>query len=319
MKKILIKSIIPLLGVLFLLESCKKDTTTAPLGDAGKTVVRISGGGDAPAYAGSLLGVNFLATTQVIDALDIRRETPNAGELATSMTVVVKDDTAALRAYNLANGSNALPLPRAWYTANFPATGIGGTYTVTFAPGDFAKTISLTIPNSTLLDPSATYGLAFTILSTNPSVTISSGKTYVFMVGAKNAYDGIYSVVSGNVQRYSAPGVPTTGDALNGSLAGNGDVTMTTTGANTVYMYGIRWHDGANGGLVGGVDPIYITVDPSTNTTNSNSTTNLTLGNWLGHTNKYDPATKTFYLAMRWNPLTTTREYEIVLKYKQPR
>ncbi|HMK26363.1 MAG TPA: hypothetical protein VK483_10060, partial [Chitinophagaceae bacterium] len=35
--------------------------------------------------------------------------------------------------------------------------------------------------------------------------------------------------------------------------------------------------------------------------------------------NKYDPATKTFHVAFEWNPTTTTRRIEAILKYKKPR
>ena len=166
------------------------------------------------------------------------------------------------------------------------------------------------------MDPSTKYGLGFTITTVDDNGKISATNTTVIEIGAKNAYDGIYSVASGLTTRYTAPGVPAN-DALSGSLAGNPDMVMSTTGAYTVYMSGEQWANSSGG--VGGVDPIYITVDPTTNLTTAISNTNGTLGNWAGHTNKYDPVTKTFYIAMRWNPTANVREYEVVLKYKGPR
>jgi hypothetical protein len=71
--------------------------------------------------------------------------------------------------------------------------------------------------------------------------------------------------------------------------------------------------------MVAGVDGIRVTVDPVTNLTTSLSLGNATFGNWAGNPNFYDPATKTFNLAFRWNPTAATREYLVVMKFKAPR
>ncbi|HMI79481.1 MAG TPA: hypothetical protein VK484_11860, partial [Ferruginibacter sp.] len=225
-----------------------------------------------------------------------------------------------------------LHFPPAWYTLEMDGVktgGQGGTFTFTFKPGEFAKQIYVIIPNATLLDPSALYGLGFTITSADAGGIITQ-KSVVVEIGAKNAYDGIYSYVSGFVQRYTAPGVPEVG-LLNGPLGPlNADIIMATIGANTVEIPPA----GQAGSLtwsyntmplqgVAGIDGLKLTVDPVTNLVNAVSTgyatSNATFGNWLGHTNSYAPGTKTFTLAWRWNPATTTREYEVVLKYKGPR
>ncbi|MEI9955102.1 MAG: hypothetical protein WDM90_02015 [Ferruginibacter sp.] len=102
-------------------------------------------------------------------------------------------------------------MPAAWYTigASTPKTGgSGGTFNITIPAGEFAQPILITIPDATVLDPSTQYGLGFTITSVDASGKISTTNTTVFQVGAKNSYDGIYSIVSGNVQRYTAPGAP---------------------------------------------------------------------------------------------------------------
>jgi hypothetical protein len=322
------KAIAALASIALFAMSCKKVDTPDPIGDAGQTVVKIIGGGDAPNYGYKLLGVSFVNSPQTVSAVQIYRDAPSSAALNTSLTVVVKDDTAALRAYNTANGTNILPLPRTWYTASPAPTSIGGTYTVTFAPGESSKYINLLIPNSTLLDPSASYGIAFTVVSNDGNAINSSGKSYIFAIGAKNAYDGIYTVVSGYVQRYTGPGAPESGantvGNLNGDLAGNADVVMTTTAANTVEWANHNWAFlGASAGIAG-INNLRATVDPATNLVTMMALGNATLHNWTGFTagpwNVYDPATKTFRVAMTWvSTAPAYREYQIVLKYKGPR
>jgi hypothetical protein len=137
-------------------------------------------------------------------------------------------------------------------------------------------------------------------------------------MNAKNPYDGMYKVIGGQVQRYTAPGAPEVGGSLNGPLAGNQDVTLTTIDANTVEITGLQWAKGSGSG-VAGIDNLRATVDPVTNLVTMRSLGNATLTNWSGKVNRYDPATKTFNLAFDWNQTANRREYEIVLKYDRPR
>jgi hypothetical protein len=317
MKFINIKTQLALFAVTaMLVASCKKVEVPQPVGTAGRTWVKIIGGG-SPASPGVVKSpIDFKPTPITLTAADLRRDCPNATELARTMHVTVKDDTAAVR---IANAAYKI-LPAAWYTigSTTPKTGgLGGTFNVTFNAGEFAKPILITIPDATVLDPSTLYGLGFTITTTDADGNISSVKTEVIEIGAKNAYDGIYSYVSGLVTRYTAPGVPA-GDALSGPLgSANPDVTMSTVGAYTVEVTGHTWSGGTSG--IGGIDNFRVTVDPNTNLVNCIALGNATLTNWAGHTNSYDPVKKTFTLAFRWNPTANVREYEVVYKYKGPR
>lgn len=316
MKFLNIKQPFALLAVTALfVVSCTKVEVPEPLGDAGQTYVKLIGGG-SPASPGVVKSpIDFLPKPITLIAADLRRDIPSAAELNKVMNVVIKDDTAAVRTANAAYKI----LPAAWYTigATTPKTGgSGGTFNVTMNPGEFAKPILITIPDATLLDPSTLYGLGFTITTADANGIISAVKTVVLEIGAKNAYDGIYSYVSGLVTRYTAPGVPQ-GDALSGPLGpANPDVTMSTVGAYIVELTGHSW---VGGGGMGGIDNLRATVDPATNLVTMQALGNATLTNWAGKVNKYDPATKTFTLAFRWNPTSTVREYEAVLKYKGPR
>ncbi len=300
--------------------SCKKPTEFKPVGDAGQTLVKLLHGGTPAGIMAK--PIDFVATPTKILVLELRRDVPNEAELNKTMTVTVKDDTAAVRAANPAY----VQFPTAWYTIQGDGVktgGQGGTFTFTFKPGEFAKNVYITIPDATLLNPSLLYGLGFTIMSADNGGIISAQKSIVIEIGAKNAYDGIYSVEGGNVQRYTA-GVPEPAGGLNGPLLGNPDVYLITTGAYTVAIPpvsttgGLFWAFGANS-MVAGVDGIRLTVDPTTNLVTATSAGNATFANWAGKPNFYNPGTKTFTLSWRWNPTGNTREYEVILKYKTPR
>lgn len=204
-----------------------------------------------------------------------------------------------------------------------------GTYNLnTLAPkiaaGDtFTRDLQIIITNSDALDPNISYGIGLTITGVDAGYKVASNmSTVVIAFNIKNKYDGIYSVVSGTVTRYTAPGVPA-GDALSGSLAGNADVILATAGPNSVSIPlpgdgALQWAAGTDS-YVAGIDGLIVVVDPATNLTTITSQSNPTLANWAGKENKYDPATKTFYLGFKWNPTASVREYDVVLQYKGPR
>lgn len=318
------KILASLLAVGLFVVSCKKVETPDPIGDAGQVIVRLVDGGDAPDYGHRLLGVDFVTTPQTINFVQIYRDVPENASLNTSMTVIVKDDTAALTAYNLANGTNILPLPRSWYTSNFPASSMGGQYTVKFAPGDFSQFIKITIPNSTLLNPSNTYALAFTLVSNDANAKNSSGKTYVFEIGAKNIYDGVYDDEFTNYHPTSNPGY--TGDVT--------EVHLVTTAANKVKIFwplaGAFGNPAVLGGSLSyfGAQEPEITVNTATNAATiqnafAGATTFYTMG--AGFNSRYEPATKTFYIKYGYSYAVpgvfdaACREWTMKLKYTGPR
>jgi hypothetical protein len=167
------------------------------------------------------------------------------------------------------------------------------------------------------------YALPIKITSASLGTVSSKYGGMLYSFSARNQYDGIYTVVSGLVTRYTAPGSPA-GDALSGPLAGNPDVYLITVGASSVRIPpsgatgGLYWAAGSNS-MVAGIDGLQAAISQTTNAVTMNSGGNATLTNWAGHENSYDPATKTFKLAFRWNPTANVREYEVVLKYKSGR
>lgn len=159
--------------------------------------------------------------------------------------------------------------------------------------------------------------LAVSITAASYGIISGNNATAVFSLPVKNKYDGVYKVNSGFVQRYSNPTTPTTGDALNGSLAGNPNVSLVTIDANTVEITNLRWAGGTS--TVGGVDNLRATVDPVTNLVTVTALGNNTVKNRAGLENKYDPATKTFTLNFDWNQTSTKRELGIVIQWSADR
>lgn len=231
-----------------------------------------------------------------------------AGDAPSDITVNLALDNALLTKYNTENGTSYVVPPTAVYS--IPST-------LTIKKGTRTASAEAKITNNSSFDFNKAYAIPVTIASTSNNAPVSAnfGKA-VYSFGVRNIYDGVYSVVSGAVTRYTAPGVPAN-DALSGSVAGNPDITLTTVGATTVEIGNLQW--AASQGGVGGVANLRITVDPATNLVTMSCLGNGTLTNWAGHQNKYDPATKTFSVAFIWNPTSTTRTYEMVLKYKHDR
>lgn len=168
--------------------ACKKANVATPMGDAGQILVKLLGGGTPASIAKR--PVDFVATPTRLLAVEVRRDVPNETELNKTMIVTVKDDTAAVTA------AGYLHFPAAWFTIETDGVktgGTGGTFTFTFKPGEFSKSVFINIPNATFLDPSSLYGLGFTVLTADGGAKLSTQKSVVVEIGAKNDWDGVYS------------------------------------------------------------------------------------------------------------------------------
>ncbi|MCX8019600.1 MAG: hypothetical protein N2747_03785 [Chitinophagaceae bacterium] len=268
------------ISVLFVLSlflaSCIKNEVIDLKGE-GTTIIKILGGGTPATVKKN--PVDFINTPQRVLACDIRKDAPNPTELARATTVVIKDDTAAVRAANPAY----LHFPAAWYTieSEVPKVGgVGGTWTFTFKDGDFAKQIFIIIPNATVLNPSALYGLGFTIQSVSPDGKISFQKSIVVEIGAKNNWDGRYAVTGPMVD----VAVPTLtqwnnnnatspiSDPFPAAHGGAWEAHLITTGATECIVFdntiwGLVAHPILNAGAHSGYAQmgIVINFDPLTN------------------------------------------------------
>lgn len=314
-------SIYHLLILTLMFSSCIKKEVT-PLGDEGKTFVKILGGGNTATETNNF--IDFVPSSQKILAVDFRRDAANNSDLNKQVTITIKDDTAAVRAAN----PDYVDFPAAWYTLESDAVktgGIGGTYTLTFNPGEFAKQIYLVIPDATVMSPSSTYAMGFTITGADNGGTIGNAKSTVVTIGAKNAYDGVYEDAFTFFHPAGNPGY--TGDVV--------EVHMITTGSNTCKIYfpdfgGFYNPIFYNGGITafGAQEPAY-TVDPATNAVTVQNAyvgavTFYTMA--PGFNSRYDPATRTYYVKFGYgydpggifNP-AASREWTQTLRYLRSR
>ncbi|MBL0144804.1 MAG: hypothetical protein IPP48_02640 [Chitinophagaceae bacterium] len=246
------KKIAGLMVAVAIFSSCDKVEKVTGTGDSGKTLVKLLQGG-TPANIVKT-PVDFVPTPTKIVGVDIRRDIANSEELNKTMVVTIKDDTAAVTAAN----PGYIKLPTSWYSYSVAdgskTGGEGGVYTVTLKPGEFAKQIYITIPNATLLNPSSLYALGFTILTCDAGSVLSTQKSVVVEIGAKNNWDGVYEQsgtfldVSNAAFTYDAPqqySLITVGastcivrnDDLNGGIPG---YVFSNAGAGTYYgSYGL--------------------------------------------------------------------------------
>lgn len=322
MKYLNIKKLIPALAVIAILfSSCDKPDEVDPIGDRGQTLVKILNGGSP--FAVFKNPVDFVATPTKVLAIEIRRDVANNADLNKTMTVVIKDDTAAVR---LAN-PNYIILPSNFYTIQSEAPkvgGSGGTFTFTFQPGEFSKTIYITIPDATVLDPSSLYGLGFSVVSATAGGVVSVSKTAVVEIGAKNQFDGLYSLDFKNYHPTSNPG-------YTGAVT---EVHFVTTGPNTVKIFWPTAGAFANPSILGGSLNYFGSQEPEytiNTTTNVVTVQNSASGAVTFYTmnpsfnSYYDPATKMLYAKFGYNYVggtfsaASSREWTQVFTYIRPR
>jgi len=270
------KSILGLLFVAVAFSSCiKKEVTN--LADEGKTFVKILGGGTPAELKKN--PIDFVPVPQQLLMADIRKDAANNAALNTKTTVIVKDDTAAVRAANPAY----IHFPAAWYTIQAEAAkvgGMGGTWTFTFQPGEFGKQIYITIPNATVLNPSALYGLGFTITSVSADGAIATSKSIVIEIGAKNAWDGIYAVTGPMTELTGQPWTQWNNNNASAPISdpfvsangGAWELHLITTGASECIaldntIWGTIGHPMLNGGNHSGFGGygLVVNFDPATN------------------------------------------------------
>ena len=205
--------------------SCVKNDVE-PMGDAGQTIIKLN----PVSEDGFFLKVAEPSNQpQTFVLLDIRRDTPNEAALQASTTVVMTFNLGVLTAYNTENGTLFIPIPEADYSTS-PAA-VGGNITITFAPGEFAKVVSLTIPNAFNLDPANQYAMGYVMsISAGPGIlSTTSQDSLVVQVLPKNLYDGIYEVTA------VTPMLDVTSATLTGFYPF--EYALVTTGAHTVDCF----------------------------------------------------------------------------------
>lgn len=318
MKKILYKSLALVFATVALSSCLKDDSYVLDPDKAAANVIDFQNPTDIAAVGTSNpLYIYSFPITPTPTTIDLTVSYSGA-EDAAPKDITVNIGVAAqavIDTYNTEQTKALVMMPSSWYTLSATS--------VVIPKGQKTAKFKVNV-STTLIDLTKTYVLPLKLTTADAVVSKNFG-TALFQIGAKNAYDGIYKPTDGQMQRFTL-GTPTTGDALNGFMGNNADMTLSTVDATTVAVAGLRWGSsvaGAGSGSgVAGIDNLQFVIDPATNNVTTKSLANATLANIPGTVNKYDPATKTFTLSFDWNQSPTLNKREIkglVLKFSKAR
>lgn len=306
MKKYIFKSLTFFLAVT-MLTSCLKDDSLVLDPEKGNNVIEFANLGQIVSIGtpSPLYSFAYAISDNPVLPITVSYSGPEATAPQDITVKIAVGTQAKIDEYNTATGNHFEMLGAASYTLSatqviIKAGTSKATFNVALKPSTFSFSISQVLP--------------LTITSVSSGVISGNFGTILLGVAPKNAWDGIYAVTAGNIQRYTAPGVPTVNDGLNGSVVGNPDIVFTSLNSTTSAFSNLTWH---GGGGIGGIDNLQAVVDPATNLVTMKALGNTSLRNIPGSVNKYDPATKTFTLNFEWNPTSNRRAVTgLVITYK---
>lgn len=279
------------LGIIMLAIGCTKVEKAEDIGEGGQTIVKIqSDDGYTSAF------VELKSGSQTVNLLDVRRDIPNGAELNKTMKVIVKEDPAVLSVYNshLEPADRFDLLPANSFTADASNPKSGSDYTVSFAAGEFSKWMKITVPNATILDPNAKYGLGFLVTSIDQTGKISKIlDSVVVAVGVKNQWDG----------DYRAKGV--FHHPVNGPRDIDENKTLATYSPNSVI---------ANLGDLGSSGyQMILTINADNTVTIAPAGATPNIDQSWGD-NYYDPATQSFHLHYSYNTAAPRIVEEVITR-----
>jgi len=279
------------------LSSCLKNKNEQPDFSSTTPVVEIPVG--SPVGDG---GINSLSTSL------IQKDTPTdyyyyinyaaSSTKPTDIKVTLSVDPTVLAAYNAAHTDAPLTI--------VPSNAFMMPTTITIPANERRVQVPVKFV-STALDPAVGYGLPVIIKDASGEVISNKFGAVVINVAVRNKYDGKYTL-KGYVFREGDTG------GLTGFYKGLSK-DLSSNGANAVNFAQI-W---ADGGGAGGIDGLTINVDPTTNKVTMKSKGNATLANDPAYDNRYDPATKTFYISFKWGASPISRSATDTLTYTSAR
>lgn len=202
---------------LFILSSCLKDKGFED-GTYGTDIKEVKGVAFPQAASSPVvIGVNSVSTSQTLDVVAVVLELD--GLPTTDVQVTIQPNNA------LATAAGFTVLPSSAYT-------IVGGLNITIPAGQKQAVIKMTFPNSSLLNPTVSYGLGFTIASVSPGYTIAANqKNIVLGFSIKNKYDGVYRLRV----RMRANDRPTVNTTTTWNWGGN--VHLITDGPTSVKLF----------------------------------------------------------------------------------
>lgn len=321
--KKIIFSVLSIALVLGSVSSCVEDGIDAIEGK-GPSIIRMQV--NTKKYDVNFTVAAFDPVIQTKTVLVINRDAVSNGDLNTTVTVDFALDSVSMRVLNDSIATAALKanedlvagvdqldtlfvLPTSVYT--WSAEGLSGN-TLTFAPGEFVKELSINLDPATL-SFSKSYALPIRLSNASSNYQLSAEVSFaVVQVIVKNDYDATYAS-TGTRYNYNAAsdygGWPPTG--YTSANTWTFDWHVLTAGPNTCSVHA------ANSD--GGFGTMNITVN-NDNTVLIESTSDTGLTNLVplpGMTSTYDPSTKTFQLYYQYtNANGTFRvvEHKLVAK-----
>ncbi|MES2779943.1 MAG: DUF1735 domain-containing protein [Bacteroidota bacterium] len=265
-----------------------------------------------PSHSRSL-ALDFKDSSLALAVLTVRLAAAEVAQEDITVTIDTSTSVALINAYNTENGTAVVRMPQSLFT-------IEGGLSVVIPKGQRETSVKIRT-NAIAFDPSTTYGLAFRIASVTPAgYTISQNYgTYVTTIGAKNKYDGVYTMNS----YHNRPGYQL--------LVADEEMHMITTGANDVIFYwpqagsvghpimtstGLSWY-GATVAPTVRFDPVSNLVTNVFNASAAGPPISVYSGPLSGQ-GRYDEATKKMYVYFRYNA-NNERAFMDTLTYVGPR
>jgi hypothetical protein len=261
-------------------------------------------------------------TVITVEILEIRRDATSPADLNRVQTVKIAKSNSVLSDLS---GAAVTELPRDLYQTHTDNPFDGQFWTITFKPGEFVKHLKINLKTIDLVTLGRV-GLGFQLASADNGAVLSADQNQVAVeIGAKNQWDGVYRIK----YRLFHP--------TNPGITGNGTIPewdFLTSGPTSIdWDFATVFVNFPTGGLtffgLSATEPtlqVRMTVNPDNTVTISNVAPFAAAGAFPplvvppGVTNRYDPATKTFYVAYTWTPAGAgTREKYDTLTYIRPR
>ena len=262
---------------------------------------------------------NSVTTAEI---LEVRREATSPADLNRVQTVKIAKSNAVLSDMS---GATVTELSRDVYQSHPDNPFDGQFWTITFQPGEFVKHLKINLKTIDLVSLGRV-GLGFQLASADNGAVLSASQYQVAVeFGSKNQWDGVYRI------RYrlfhpTSPDITGIGTVPEWDFPSSGPTSIDWDFA-TVFL------NFSSGGLtffgLSGTQPtlqVRMTVNPDNSVSVTNVAPFAAAGAFPplvvppGVTNRYDPATKTFYVAYTWTPAGAgTREKYDTLTYIRPR
>lgn len=200
--------------------SCEKVVVPKSVGTEGNMIIKTP---DAAAGL-KVYARNTLPAVETFTLMDIRRDANSESNLNKSVTVKLQLNPTLITDYNAANGTSFEMLDPGAYTLS---EDLGN---ITFAPGEHAKEIKITLDKNQL-DLSKQLALGISIIEVGSGAVISEElRDGLYSIGVKNKYDGKYTV-TGTMVDYST-------SALTGNYPW--EVELRTSGASSCLVYDVE-------------------------------------------------------------------------------